>query len=380
MPGPSRLPACWLSAAVSAEYIPCLERLIRSAAAEARLPTTLLASRGPLVLALLEGRSLAALAACGEERQAAALLVTAIKATVDLAVNCSMRRVSECKGLAIESFAAIPGALVDLTLELLQRTRVGSDGGDCNGATGVGGAGWQSTAPSPGASKGASGGSGEDTLDPSQRSAAVPAPEAGAEQHGGSSGGGGAAAARQQPTAQQQLNKLLRLVSLCLARWLPLSAVMLWAPEGEEEHPARRHMLRLVELAQGTAEGRGDARGAESWAQLLGMSGKAVCGMGQDMGGSGGQQRGPVRGGEAAVGTEGVAVERGLEQLAALLLPPCDVGRQVLPVCSNTMCMNLAGDSEAEVQLVACGGLCGRVGCDGALPCRCAPCVAGAQT
>ncbi len=269
-PCPPPLPACWLSAAVSAGYIPCMERLIRSTAAEARRPTTLLASRAPLVRELLEGRSLAALAAAGEERQAAALLVTAIKATADIAVNwpavpaavnSKLWRDSGEEQLAVECFAAIPGAMAELTLELLQLTRGGGGGGNGDGTGGGGGgAGGPSAAACAGTGCGAGRGSGGDTYCLAQSSAGAPAPEAGAEQQGGNG-----AVALQQPgaqTAQQQrLGKLLRLLSLCLARWLPLSAVLLWTPAGKEEHPARRPMLRLVELARKAAQGRGTLGG-----------------------------------------------------------------------------------------------------------------------
>ncbi len=61
--------------------------------------------------------------------------------------------------------------------------------------------------------------------------------------------------------------------------------------------------------------------------------------------------------------------------LAALLPPPCDVARVVLPWCSNTLCTSLEGDSEAGLQLVACGGRCGGAGCGGEGPCCCRECA-----
>ncbi len=369
-------PAGWLSAAVSAGYLPCLERFVRIAASDTcRYPLSE-ADRGPLVLALLEGRSLAALVSCGEERHAAALLVTAIKATASVSLGFRDTPADSLERAAASRFATIPGALAELTLEVLQRTRAGSRGGN-------GDAGGQIIASSPGASgESSSGGSGGDTPCHTQGSAGVPAPEAGAVQQGGS---GAAAATGRQPGAQtaqqQQLNKLLRLLSLCVARWLPLSAMMLWTPEGEEEHPARRPMLRLAGLAREAAEGRGNARGTESWAQLLGMSGKASGFVvpALDIDDAPGQQQGMAGGGGTAGGAGGEVEERGCgwEQLAALLLPPCDVAREVLLVCRNPACVSLGGVSEARVQLFECKRVCESLGHADPEPYRCMGCLGG---
>ncbi len=252
--------------------------------------------RAPLVLELLQGRGLAVLALHGEEQEAAALLVTAVKATAWLAD----RKV--CRETPLERFADIPGALVARAFETM-----------------------------------------------------------GAQEEGEQ---------RQEPAVQrEQQAKLLRLLALCLARWLPWCAAILpGAPADAEagvDDKARagphvlllrtwRRMVRLAWLARGAAEGRGNAPAAESWRRLL-----AACG--------------ELAAGEGPGGADAGEGERQLTALAALLPPPCDVA--VLPACSSPCCINLEGDSEAGLQLVACGGRCGGAGCGGEGPCCCRQCA-----
>ncbi len=305
MPRPAR---SWLSAAVSAGYLPCLERLTRTMASPECCYPAPLVERAPLVLWLLHGRGLAVLALHGEERQAAALMVTAVKATAGLAGG------DVCRETALQQFADIPGALVARAFETV-----------------------------------------------------------GVQEEDGEQ--------RQEPALQrEQQAKLLRLLSLCIARWLPRYAALLpgaWNAAGpgrkDKAGPGAhalllrsgRRMVRLAGLARGAAEGRGDARAAESWGRLLATCGgiaAAKGGQGQADGVAGKQE-------EASGEQDG----RDLTALAALLPPPCDVA--VLPACRNPLCCNLERDSEAGLQLVACGGRCGDNGCSGEGPCCCRMCL-----
>ncbi len=166
----------------------------------------------------------------------------------------------------------------------------------------------------------------------------------------------------------------LRLLSLCLARWLPLCSSLLPRAQGNDAAhsgmlAAGRRMVRLAGLARAAAEARGDARAAESWGRLLGACGSI---------GEGGEDAAPPQAGDEGGAGPG-DVERGFGALAAALVPPCDVGREVLPTCSNPLCTSLEGDSEAGLQLVPCGGMCGGVGCDGTGPCCCSECVRTVQ-
>ncbi len=118
--GPSlEPPRVWISAALSAGYIPCLEAFARRLASPTCRYPAPLASRASAVLPLLQGRWLGVLAACGEERQAAALLVTAIKATAVLAGQDATRR------HALQAFADIPGALAGVVMEQASMERAG---------------------------------------------------------------------------------------------------------------------------------------------------------------------------------------------------------------------------------------------------------------
>ncbi len=264
-----------------------------------------------MVLELLQGRGLAVLALHGEEQEAAALVVTAVKATAGLASAVKATVVMFGGGASewspLEVFTDIPSGLRCMFREQ---------------------------------------GLGEDSSD------------------------GGRLPAHQR-TRQA---RLLRLLSLCLARWLPLCAALLpraraeaGAGTGAEARVGSeaavgagallrtgRGMVRLVGLARGTAEGRGDARAAESWERLL-----AACG--------------ELAAGEGTGGADAGEDDRDLPAIAALLPPPCDVS--VLPWCSNPLCTSLEGDSEAGLQLVACGGRCGGAGCGGEGPCCCRACV-----
>ncbi len=188
------------------------------------------------VLELLRGRGLALLAQHGEERQAAALVVTAVKATAVLAGG------GVCRQAALERFVGISGRLMALLLEHEEETARLSE---LMGRT-------------------------------------RPV------------GGGEMAAEQQQEQQQQQRReqraKLLRLLTLCMARWLPWCAVLLPRARAEAEaglgpeagggpgvHAlllgSGCRMVRLAGLARGAAQGRGDARGAQSWGRLL-----AACG------------------------------------------------------------------------------------------------------
>ncbi len=300
MPRPAR---SWLSAAVSAGYLPCLERLTRTLApSRGRYPAAL-KERAPLVLELLHGRELAVLALHGEDQEGAALVVTAVKAAAALAGG------AVCKETALKRFADIPGALVARAFEAM-----------------------------------------------------------GAQEEDGEQ--------QQEPALQrEQQAKLLRLLTLCLARWLPRCAALVprtqnaAGPGKPGAHALLFHsgcrMVRLAGLARGAAEGRGDARVAESWARLL-----AACRGIAAAEGWQGQAYGVV--GKRAEGSGGKD-GRDLTALAALLPPPCDVA--VLPWCSNPLCTSLEGDSEAGLQLVACGGRCGGAGCGGEGPCCCRECA-----
>ncbi len=234
------------------------------------------------------------LAVYGEEQEAAALVVTAVKAMAGLAGGDVCRQAALCR------FADIPGALCDAALD--------------------------------------------------------------------------AAAGSGSGQRQQQQRKLLRLVSLCLARWLPLCAALLRRARAEAGAGVGaeagswagaplgtgRYMVRLAGLARGAAEGRGDARAAESWGRLLAACGGIAAAEGEQ-----GQRP----------GVEDVDADS--TQLAPLLPPPCDVVKAVLPWCSNPLCTSLEGHSEAGLQLVWCRGRCGGAGCGGVGPCCCGPCARG---
>ncbi len=268
----------------------------------------ILGDRARMVLGLVAAQRLVMLVLHGEERQAAALLVTAVKATAVLAHG------GACRWFPFAIYQQIPIAPV-LAVKLVTK---------------------------------------------------------------GSSRGGDLSAQQRELRA-----KLLRLLTLCMARWLPLCAALLpaaqaeagageGAGEGEEGEPAAhvlllrtgRRLVRLAGLAQGAAEGRGDARAAESWGRLL-----AACG--------------GIAAGEGSGGTDaadqGKNADKNRDELAPLLPAPCDIVGAVLPACSNPFCINLEGDSEAGLQLVACGGRCGGKGCGGEGPCCCRRCATGKQ-
>ncbi len=291
---------------MSAGYLPCLERFMRRMASPACSYPAPLVERAAVFLELLQGRLLGVLAAVSgeedEERQAAALVVTAVKVAGVWIFE------DGCLGHAMDWFVDIVDALVVGALAIyrdVQAVGNGEPGGD------------------------------EEQL-------------------------------------QQQRGQLLRILSLCLARWLPLYPLVCYkAMEARAEGGAGplvgptelrqvrlqrsgRRMVRLAGLARGAAEGRGDVRAAESWGRLLAAS----AGMAEGEGGQGEED-----------------ADEGLAQLAPLLPPPCDVVRAVLPWCSNPLCTSLEGDSEAGLQLVACGGRCGGAGCGGEGPCCCRECT-----
>ncbi len=384
--GPSlEPPRTWLSAALSAGYIPCLEAFARRLASPTCRYPAPLASRASAVLPLLQGRWLGVLAASGEEWQAAALLVTAVKVTAVLAGQDATRR------RALQAFANIPYALALVVVERARGKGPGagaganaweSNGGGSSGGGGRGGGSsggcdgggsTSSTSSSTGGS-GAAKGQAHDTFNSNAR---------GGEMMAGNLPGGqaGQQAGRRSDPAQGQRQppgQLLRLLSLTLARWLPLCSALL--PQVRDDTAAHSRLLvvgrwagRLAELARAAAEARGDARASESWGRLLGACG----GMGE------GEQQAereemaatPPQAGEGdGSGAAGPAA-RVFAALAAALVAPCDVGHEVLPTCSNPLCTSLEGDSEAGLQLVACGGMCGGLGCDGSGPCCCSECA-----
>ncbi len=272
---PQPPPASWLSAAVSAGYLPCLERFTRrlgSPGCRYPLPPE---ERAPLVLQLVQGRCLGVLSTgsveAGEERQAAALVVTAVKAA------CMWVLSKGCLGLAVQWFADIPDALVDCALAVQREVQ------------------------------------------------AVGSGEPAAEQP-------------EVQRLQEHRGQLLRILSLCLARWLPLYPVLFHkamtearleeAAEGAVAGPNKLRlvmllrsgcrMVRLAGLARGAADGRGDARAAESWRRLLAASAGTPAG-------------------EHGQGQEEKekSWNKGLDGLAPLLPPPCAVA--VLP-CAATRC------------------------------------------
>ncbi len=180
----------------------------------------------------------------------------------------------------------------------------------------------------------------------------------------GDTGGVSAAGTGQPGLPLQQQASFLRLVSVCLAHWLPLCAALLaGSPHLEVEslellQLGYTWMVRLARLAQGAAEGRGDERAAGSWGRLLGTCRSVgLGGQGRDQKGAAGRRAGA---GQAD------------DVLAPLLAPPCN---RVLPGCSNPLCVSLEGASEAGMQLVACGGRCGGAGCGGEGPCCCGECA-----
>ncbi len=278
--------------------------------------------RAHQVLELINGQSLSTLVvkrweAAEEERQAAALVVSAVKAA------CVWTFTPGTRWLAVEWLADVPDRLVESALELHREAQAI--------------------------------GSGE------------PAAE----------GKEGQQQQQQQRRQQleQQRGQVLRMVSLCLARWLPCFPIVWSRAEGEaarleagtREGAEMRlllllrtacRMVRLARLAQAAAEGRGDARGAASWGRLLAVSAHTPAG-------DGGQEE-----------EEDESWNEGLGGLAPLVPPPCDMERTVLLSCSNPFCINLDGDSEAGLQLVACGGRCGGMGCGGEGPCCCRECSA----
>ncbi len=331
--GPSRPPRTWLSDAIAAGYIPCLEAFTR----EMMLPTSRdsgpLASRVPALLELLQGLWLRVLAACGEERQAAALLVTAIKATAVLAGQDATRR------RALQTFADIPGALAGAAV-------------DWAGVTGA-----------------------EAQTNPGRLGGSPDGPDSPADD-------GDGAESSKQPVAPHQP---ARLLSLCLARWLPLCSKLLPQERDDIDTAARsgllaagRRMVRLAGLAQAAAEGRGDARAAESWGRLLGACGSMGEGE-QQAEGEEGAAPPPAGDGDGDGSRAAGDAERGFPALAALLVAPCDVGREVLPTCSNPLCMKPLTASEAYVKLCPCKGKCGGTACSGKGPCCCHLCAKKAE-
>ncbi len=106
-----RAPAPWLSAAVSAGYLPCLERFTRTMASPACTYPASLDDRAAAVLELMKGQGLMLLVLHGEEREAAALVATAVKATAALAGG------DVCKETALERFVDIPGAFMEAAFE-----------------------------------------------------------------------------------------------------------------------------------------------------------------------------------------------------------------------------------------------------------------------
>ncbi len=328
---PQRPPAPWLSAAVSAGYLPCLERFTRTMAWPGYGYPGTPEERAEAVLELMQGRLLAALSSgVGEERQAGALVATAVKAAAVWTYE------DGCLWRAVEWFTDIPDALVDWALVLHREEQaVGSGEPAAEGE--------------------------EETEEEKQQQ-------------------------QQQQQEQQQVQQrgqLLRILSLCMARWLPVYPVLFQkamdearlgegvgveAGVGLEVGSEKRRlvmllrsgyrMVRLAGLARGAAEGRGGARAAESWGRLLAAS----TGTPADEHGQG-------------HGEEEKTWNKGLDGLAPLLPPPCDVVRTVLPLCSNPFCVNLEGDSEAGLQLVACEGRCGGVACGGEGPCCCGRCA-----
>ncbi len=272
---PRSPPAAWLSAAVSAGYLPCLERFIRRMVSPACPYPMPLASRAPLVLELLNGRRLAALAAHGNVRQAAGLVATAVKVTANLAGQVAGGAYTKA---AVECFVELPAALVGAAMECV------------------------------------------------------------------------AAGAEQQDQQQQEEGvQVLQVLSVCLARWLPLCRMLLLEARGEVLGllvRARCRMVRLAELARSVAERRGEHEAAGSWGEVL-----AAC-RGMDAGKEGtvqGQDAVGLRGGEEG---DGVSAP-GLEGLAELLPSPYGVRQVLFPSCRNPLCTSLEGDSEAGAQLEA---------------------------
>ncbi len=356
-PPPPEPPAAWLSAAVRAGYLPCLERFLRRVvpricsdtplkdpsnmqkAPQSDVPPADAATQSKaatpknarLLLELLEGRRLAALAEAaaaaassdggGEERQAASMLVTALKATALLA------GVQVCDQAALRSLLGVMDAMVRTAASHVEAGGGGGSGGSGGGGSGGGG----------GQSAGAA--------ESGRRVGAGCAVTAGGEQP---------VSEQQQEQQRQQQHQqqasFLNLVSLCLARWLPLCVMRLSLLPHTDDDVLRRpvqRMMGLVALALGAAEKRGDTRAADSWGQLL-LLAPQVGLRGQE------QQRASTEQGAGDGAGEGTADDK-FDVLAPLLLPPCDLGQLVLPVCSNPLCTDLEGDSEAGVRLGARG-------------------------
>ncbi len=199
--------------------------------------------------------------------------------------------------------------------------------------------------------------------------------------------------------------RMLRLLSVCVPLLLPL-----WVQAAEvcargRVQPGTWHMQleRAVEMMGFGLDSillalqHGDVRAAESWRSLLPSADevRAILGswreqlqqQGQGNEGPGAKGAGVGEGSSSvqelfdsmeavegmlwvlgldmrqplAAQVEEGEVESGWEEenpLLGLLAPPCDAG-EILPCCSNPRCAELAGDSEAAVVLRRCGGACG---------------------
>ncbi len=310
-----------LAAALSAGYIPCIEHLLRSCLAGGGTCTRFerVAELQHIKIAL-PWKSLPELLAYGEERQAAALLITLVKAAAEeLAVHVADN--AQQNGATERLALSLLHAVLAVVMQAGRGARAAADG-----ATGGGG----------GRSSSDSGG-------------------------GGSGGGGGDGSASPQD-ANRQLARLLSFVmlpvlSLCTLVCNTVGDVplvqQLQPPRVQQEHvpdadasltdgstiPGVKvltgKLLKLALLAWGKAAARDDLRAANSWQLLV---------------------ENPINAHTTSVGVGSPSEED--VALSALLLPPCDVG-EVLPVCSNPRCMAFEGASEAGRGLKRCGGRCG---------------------
>ncbi len=337
-------PPPWLAAALSAGYLPCIERFYRSVMTTGPLgpPVQRVAILQAFGITLLPGPVLVQLLAYGKERQAAALLCTMTKLAA--AVVAKMKETPA--GMLVrtaDDYEYTMGGFVEAMQLLLSRAKA---------AYGVDGGGGAASASASSSSNGGGGGSGPG---PSSLPAAASAAVEGPSPHGPGT------------RAYDPNRQLIRLFSLVIPRLMPICQTAEKVlkelhlpqqsppPESQQQHPARlivnarTQITRITNIGTGAvmlglqarsrARARGDSRAEQSWSGLL---------------------AGTAASWDGPSGSEGDAAQE--------LLPPCDAA-QVLPVCGNPRCAVFEGHSEAGRPQRRCGGKCG-----GAVAYCCAGC------
>ncbi len=380
-----------LSAALDAGYLPCLERTLRrSVGAFSSLSHMvdqytqffgdwMLPKPGqPTPMKGLVPVRWSLLLPYGSEREAAALLVTFSKIMRQALEHASAGTDREACVSLLRWFCNMRHHLMydpleDVAAELVQLEARGSSsqGGASSSAAGSGAQ--KRGAAATRSSRGSSDKPAAGTAAPSQQPS--PAVSSAVAISGGLSA---------------PVQQLLRLLSFAVPYcWLPLFVDLpalsdrlayrdeIWRSQVNDAVKMLELALRALLLAMQ----RGDMRAAESWRAVL-KSMPQVKGLLSSWRARLERERAAGRSGDGDLlllqhikQLEGrlvvvdpemhpaqvVVVEESLQEgwfLLELLAPPCDA-RQVLPFCSNPRCAELAGDSEAGVVLMRCGGACG---------------------